>query len=105
MPNVVFYNSYKLKKDSSVQDFLVAVEKLFNENISKFKGCISSKLLVDGETWADFSIWESMEDLQAFLASAQAAQENGTNDLAENFYSFIDFKTIKGNKYIVEKYF
>lgn len=53
MSKAVFFNSYKLKKGASVSDFLVAVENLTNEYISKQKGYISFQLLVDGEIWAD----------------------------------------------------
>jgi len=49
MSNAVFFFSFKLKKDTSVSDFLLAAEKLNNEFISKQKGYISWKQLVDGE--------------------------------------------------------
>jgi len=54
MSNAVFYCSFKLKDGASVSDFLSAAEKLNNEYISKQKGYISWKQLVDGDTWADF---------------------------------------------------
>ncbi|MDR2965050.1 MAG: hypothetical protein LBU88_04675 [Treponema sp.] len=38
MSNAVYYVSYKLKKGASVPDFLLAAEKLNNEQISKKKG-------------------------------------------------------------------
>ena len=50
MPNAVFYVSYKLKKGASVSEFLLAAEKLNNEYMSKQKGYISWKQLVDGDT-------------------------------------------------------
>jgi hypothetical protein len=60
MLNAIFFNSYKLKKGSSVPEFLLAVEDLINGYASKQKGFISFMLLVDGETWADFGIFETM---------------------------------------------
>jgi len=74
MSNVVFFNSYKLKKGVSVPDFLQAAKKLNNEYISKQKGFISSKVAVDGETWADFTIFETMEDAKKF---AEASDPSG----------------------------
>ena len=101
MPNAVFLNSYKLKKGASVPDFLLAVDRLWNEHISKQKGFISSKLLVDNETWTDFTIFESMDDLNAFLALSE--KTGGTNDLAENFYSFLNLNSCKSHLFSVEK--
>ena len=99
MSNAVFVNSYKLKKGASVPDFLLAVDELLNEHISKQKGFVSCKLLADGETWADYTTFETMDDLSAFLESSQTAQ----NDLAEKFYSFLDFSTCKSQMYSVER--
>ena len=98
MPNAVFYNSYKLKKGASVPEFLQAIDNL-SEQIKQNKGFISTALLREGDKWADYSTWETMEDLQAFL---EAAQENKT-DLAEKFYSYLDFKTCVSRVYSVEK--
>ena len=99
MSNAVFFNSYKLKKGVSVPDFLLAVDALLNEHISKQKGFISCKLHVDGETWADYAIFETMDDLGAFLESSKVTQ----NDLAEKFYSFLDFNTCKTHVFSVER--
>jgi len=88
MSKVVLFCSYKLKKRAAVPDFLLAVEKL-TEHTSKQKGCISYNLLAEGETWADMSTWETMDDLKHFM------QLGGPKDLAEKFYSFIDFESCK----------
>ena len=96
MSNVVFFNSYKLKKGVSVPDFLQAAKKLNNEYISKQKGFISSNVAVDGETWADFTIFETMEDAKKF---AEASDPSG---LAEKFYSFINFKSCITRFFTVE---
>ena len=71
-------------------------------DIASRKGIISFTLLVDGETWADYGVFETMDDLNAFLASSRAAKENGTNDLAERFYSFCDFTDGKSHIFTVE---
>jgi heme-degrading monooxygenase HmoA len=105
MSNAVFFNSYKLKEGVSVPDFLIAIEQLLQESVSKQKGFISSKLMAEGEAWADYVIFETMDDLNAFLKSAEEAQANGANDLAEKFYSFLDFNTLKSHIYSVEKCF
>ena len=101
MSNAVFFNSYKLKKGSSVPDFLLAIEKLTEGHISRKKGYISSSLLLDGETWADYSVWKTMDDLKAFLESSQ----KNKNDLAEAFYSFLNFNSCKSHVFSVEKNF
>jgi len=96
MSNVVFFNSYKLKKGVSVPDFLEAADKLNKEYISKQKGFISSKIAVDGETWADFTIFETMEDAKAF---SEASDPSG---LAEKFYSFLNFNSCVTRFFSVE---
>ena len=98
MPNVVFANTYKLKDGVSVPDFLLAIEKLIKENISKQKGFVSFKLLAEGDGWADYGMFETMDDLNAFLESAK----NNRNELAEKFYSFLNFDTCKSHIYTVE---
>ena len=105
MSNVIFFNSYKLKEGASVPDFLITIEQLFQENMSKHKGFISAKLLIDGDTWADYGVFETIDDLNTFLESAKAAQSNGTNDLAEKFYSFLNFDSCKSHIFSVEKSF
>lgn len=102
MSKVVFYNSYKLKEGASVPDFLAAIDKLSDEIIAKHKGVISFTLLVDGDTWADYGVFETMDDLNNFLAASRTAKENGTNDLAEKFYSFCDFTKSKSHTFSVE---
>jgi len=100
MSNAVYYVSYKLKKGVSVPDFLLAAEKLNNEFISKQKGYISWNQLVDGDTWADAIIFETMDDLENFKVVSRHPSE-----LAEKFYGFINFSA-KGNKshiFAVEK--
>ena len=96
MANVVTFNSYKLQKGASVPDFLLAMETLINEFVSKQKGFVSFKSLVDGETWADFTVFESLDDLKAFGPLCNK------NDLAQKCYTFMDFSTMKGHVFSVE---
>ena len=99
MSNAVFFNTYKLKKGASVPDFLLAVEKLIKEHISKQKGFISCNFLLGGELWADYATFETMDDLTAFLESSK----NSKNEIAEKFYSFLNFGTCKSHVFSVEK--
>ena len=87
MTNCIFFNSYKLKKGVSIDEFLLVAEQLNKEHISKQKGYISSEIAVDGDTWSDFTRFETMEDAKNF---AQASDPNG---IAEKFYSFINFNS------------
>lgn len=98
MANAVFYCSFKLKKGASVPEFLQAAENLNNEYISKQRGYLSWKQLVDGETWADFITFETMEDVKSF-------EENSSNsgELSEKFYSFINFNSCKQHYFTIER--
>jgi len=96
MSNVVFFNSYKLKKGVSVPAFLEATEKLINEHTSKQKGFISSKRAVDGETWADFTVFQTMEDAKNF------AEGSDPSGLAEKFYSFLNFNSCVTRFFTIE---
>jgi len=96
MSNVVFFNSYKLKKGVSAPDFLLAVDELINEYISKQKGFVSCKIAVDGETWADFTTFETMEDAKKF---AESSDPSGS---AEKFYSFININSCITRFFAVE---
>ena len=98
MPHSVFYCAYKLKKDASVPDFLQAAETLNNEYISKQKGYISWKQLVDGDTWADFLTFETMEDVKKFEADSV-----NSGELSKNFYSFINLNSCKVHYFSIEK--
>jgi hypothetical protein len=98
MSNAVFFCSFNLRKGASVQDFLLAAEKLNDGYISKQKGYISWQQLVDGDTWADYLTFETMEDVKKFEADSGNAGE-----LAGKFYSFINLNSCKVNYFTVEK--
>lgn len=98
MPNAVWFISYKLVKGASVPEFLVASEKTHNEVLSKKKGFISWKVLIDGDTWVDLVTWETLDDAK------NAENDDGKpNSIAQKFYSFIDFSSLKNQVYTVEK--
>jgi len=101
MSKAVFFNSYKLKKGASVPDFLKAVENLNNEHISKQKGFISWQIFSSENEWADMLTFETMDDVKAF------EENSGTNpnELALEFYSFINLMSCKSRYFTVEKSF
>ena len=91
MANVTFFNTYKLKKGASVPDFLAAAEALREGYICKRKGFLSFELMVDGETWADATRFETMEDAKGF------AEAEEPNPLAETFYSYLNLVSCKSH--------
>jgi hypothetical protein len=98
MSNAVWLISYKLADGASVPNFLLAAEKCNNEVLSKKKGFISWKQLVNADTWVDLVTWETMDD-------AINAEKNDGNPepAAQEFYSFIDFNSLKQQSFSVEK--
>jgi hypothetical protein len=62
MPKVVEFVTFYLKKAVSASVFLSVSDKFNKEFLSKQKGYISRKLLVDGEMWADIVLWKTMDD-------------------------------------------
>ena len=100
MSRAIFSNIYELKKSASVPDFLTAYENLVNDHISKQKGFISAEIGVDGETWGDFIVFETMDDVKNFLEKSEQP-----NDLAMTFYAFLNPSSCKTNVFSVEKNF
>ena len=102
MKNAIFYVSYKLKKGASVPDFLQASERLNNEYISKQKGYISWKQVVDGEgsdaVWADLCMFETLDDVKNFEANSA-----NSGELSQNFYSYINLNSCKVHYFTVER--
>ncbi|MDR3001514.1 MAG: hypothetical protein LBU89_09645 [Fibromonadaceae bacterium] len=97
MPNAVYFVSYKLKKGASVPDFLLASENLNNEYMSKQKGYISWKQLLEDEMWVDLLTFETMGDAK------KISNPSGKNALAEKFYSFINLNSCKSHLFSVER--
>jgi hypothetical protein len=96
MSKAVYYVSFKLKKNASIPEFLLAAEKLNNEYMSKQKGYISWQQLVDGDTWADILTLETLED-------AKRIGEAEPNELALKFYSFINLVSCKVHHFTIER--
>ena len=97
MSNAVMFISYKLAKDVSAQDFLLASEKVNNDFMSKQKGYISWKVLVDGDVWADLLTWETKEDAQNAMAVGGANADN------QKFFALLDSESVKMQIFTVEK--
>jgi len=98
MPNAVWFISYKLVEGTSLTDFLLASEKCHNEVLSKRKGFISWKVLLDGDTWVDLVTWETMKD-----AENAESDDGDINPIAQDFYSYIDPNSLKHQLFSVEK--
>jgi len=98
MSNAVWFISYKLVEGASVPEFLIASEKTHNEVLSKKKGFVSWKVLIDGDTWVDLVTWETMDN------AINAENDDGDTDpIALEFYSFIDPNSLKSQVFSVEK--
>ena len=97
MSNAVYFVSYKLKKGASVPDFLLAAETLCKDYMSKQKGFISWKQVVDGETWADILTVETMEDAKRISTPTEP------NPLAEAFYAYINLNSCRAHLFSVER--
>ena len=97
MPNAVWFISYKLKKDASVEDFLIASKGCNDEVLSQQPGYISWDVLRDGDTWVDVVKWETAEDAK------KAETAGSANPASSHFYSFIDMSSCKLQLYLVEK--
>ena len=97
MSNAVMLISFNLAKGVSKSDFLLAAEKVNAEFMSKQKGYISWKQLVDGDNWVDLLTWETMEDAQ------KAMEAGGMNDANQKFFSLLDHESVKIQFLTVEK--
>ena len=97
MANVISFNYYKLQQAVSSSDFLFAKKKMTDEFASKQKGRLSSMALVDNDIWADFTVFESIDDLKAFAKAFHA------NETAKQCFSFMDFGTMNSHVFTVKK--
>jgi len=99
MKNAVWFISYELNKGASEKDFLAVSKQLCDEHISKQKGYISWKQFRDGKTWVDMATWQTMEDAVTFEKNSEVSEPL---PIAQKFYSFINFETLKSTYYTVE---
>ena len=86
MTGVAEFQSFKLKKGVAASEFLLASDKFNNEFLSKQKGYISYKVLKKGDTWYDFLVWESEENVSAAAEAYKSYAEKTSN----HYISFID---------------
>ena len=97
MSHAVWFISFTLKKNVSVEDFLLASEKCHNEVLSRQKGFISWEVLRDGDTWVDLVRWETPEDAK------NGETAGGSNPAAHAFYACINMNSCKTRLFTVEK--
>lgn len=95
---VKYSNIYKLKSSANVSDFLTAFENLVKNYISKQKGFVYAEVGIDGEFWGDCVVFETMDDVKCFLAEAEKP-----NDLALDFYAFLNLSSCKTNVFSIER--
>ena len=97
MFKAIWFISYKLKQNASVEEFLLASKKCHEGGLSKQKGFISWDVLRDGDTGVDLVKWETAED-------AKKGETAGANNPASReFYSFINMKSCKLQLYSIEQ--
>jgi len=70
--------------------------------MSKQKGYISWKQLVEGEMWADLLIFETMDDAQNVMKTS-STEDFAKNAFAHEFFSFIDQESAKIHLFSVQK--
>ena len=92
-------HSYKLVEGASVPAFLLAVQKIHDEMLSRKPGFVSWQVFQDGGGWADLVIWETMED----ALNAEKDEEPGA--AAQAFGACIDYSSLKRQAYSVVKSF
>lgn len=97
MANAVEFSAFKLKKGVSPYEFLHIADE-FNEGfLSRQHGYVSRQLLLDGEKWADYVLWETMDDIQnAFKASEKDA-------VARKYLACINLNSCATNLFSIEK--
>ena len=95
--NAVEFVSFKLKEGASVADFLLASDKINKDFLALQKGYISRQLLQKDDLWADYVLWETMDD------ALTAANVCGENASALEYFSFLDDKSVDMRHFTVEK--
>ncbi len=96
MTNIVEFVTFKIKKEASTQNFLLASDKFQIEFLDKQKGYISRKLLANEEKWADLVYWETMDDAQNAI---KACDKSAVTD---EYMSFLDGNTVEFDHFSVE---
>lgn len=89
MSKAIWNFSFKLKKGVTQEEFIEATKRLHDEIISKAKGFISWEQYLEGDTWTDLVMWETIEDAN------NGTTVGGNNELVKKFYSMIQMNTCK----------
>ena len=99
MSNAIMFISFKLAAEVSALDFTKASEKMHREFISKQKGFISWKQLIDGDKWADLVTWETTDCAKNAMAASY-------NDAASGeFFALLDMESVNAQLYEVRSSF
>lgn len=89
MSKAIWNFSFKLKKGVTQDDFIEAAKKLHDEIISKAKGFLSWEQYLQGDTWTDLVIWETLEDANNATTVAEGSE------LSKNFYAMMQMNTCR----------
>lgn len=89
MSKAIWNFSFKLKKGVTQDDFIEATRKLHDEIISKANGFISWEQYLQGDTWTDLVIWETIEDANNATTVAEGSE------LSKNFYAMMQMNTCR----------
>lgn len=89
MQKAIWNFSFKLKKGVTPEEFMDATKKLHDEIISKAKGFISWEQYLQGDTWTDFVVWETLEDAN------NGTTVGGDSEFVKAFYAMIQMNTCK----------
>ena len=99
MSKAVWFISYKLVEGASAPDFLLASKRAHDEVLSKKKGFISWQALAGDDVWVDLVTWKTMED----AVGAESDDGDMANPAAQEFYSFIDYGSLKLQAFTIER--
>jgi hypothetical protein len=64
MSNAIEFAGFKLKKDVSVQEFMLISDEFQSKFLEGQKGYISRRLLRKDDRWADLVVWETEVDFE-----------------------------------------
>lgn len=89
MSKAIWNFSYKLKRNVTQAQFIAATQRLHDEVISKARGFISWEQYLQGDTWTDLAVWETLED-------AKNAETLGHgSEAAQGFYALLQMNTCR----------
>ena len=97
MSNAIELSTFKLKKTTSVPEFLLISEKFQREFLSIQRGYISRKLIYNDKEWADLVLWETMEDAKNAMAVCQESA------VVLEYFTYFDLKSSKFTHFYVKE--